>query len=167
MKKRIVQLFGMGAAFVFLLGLVTPSLAVTVSLLSKDPDLKAPLYIATDGVTLFVTGVNSSDTQSIFSLPIGGGKVSRLYPAFNPNEITIIGSNLFWIDPNSGPITDTQILRAPKSGAGPITAIYTGSLVGQPIVDGVGITTDGVKLYTADEVQGRVHRLSPDGSGLT
>jgi hypothetical protein len=85
----------------------------------------------------------------------------------SPNDITTIGSQLFWIDANSGPITDTQILKAPKSGGGSITAIYTGALVGQPIVDGSGITTDGTRLYTADEVQGRVHRLNPDGSGLT
>jgi len=34
-------------------------------------------------------------------------------------------------------------------------------------VDGVGLTTDGSKLYTADEVQGRVHSLNPNGSGIT
>lgn len=39
--------------------------------------------------------------------------------------------------------------------------------MGQPIVDGTGMTTDGTKLFSADAVQGRVHSLNPDGSSLT
>jgi len=38
---------------------------------------------------------------------------------------------------------------------------------GAVFVDGVDITTDGVKLYTADEVQGRVHSMNFDGSNIT
>ena len=102
------------------------------------------------------------------SVPFGGGAVTTLYSNLvSPEGISVIGQNIYWIDPNSGPITDTQILTASKTGGGAITAIYTGSLVGQPIVDGVGLTTDGTKLYAADEVQGNVFSLNPNGSGLT
>src|SRR5206468_2269636 len=79
--------------------------------------------------------------------------------------LTVVGSNVFWIDPNGDPDA-TAIFRASTAG-GAITKIYSGFASGQPIVDGVGITTDGVRLYTSDDVQGRVHTLNIDGSGIT
>jgi hypothetical protein len=124
--------------------------------------------ITTDGVNLYIIAGNPNGTHTISSLPIGRGTLTTLYSDLTtPTGITTLGSDVVWIDANSGPITDKQILKAPKTGGGPITAIYTGALVGQPIVDGSGITTDGTRLYTTDEVQGRVHRLNPDGSDLT
>ncbi|MHC4547239.1 MAG: PEP-CTERM sorting domain-containing protein [Planctomycetota bacterium] len=149
---------------VVLVALATVAHAGPVTLVASAPGLRLN-DITTDGTTLFVPAL-SGTAWSIRTAPIGGGSLSFLYAAFNPLDITVLGADLFWIDPNSGPITDTQILRAPKSGAGPVTAIYTGAFVGQPIVDGSGIETDGTKLYTADEVQGRVHSLNPSGSGL-
>lgn len=144
-----------------------------ITLISDDPKLSNARYITTDGINLYVTNAGA-DVQSILSIPIEGGTVTTLYDAAgyraryaSPHGITLIGTDLIWIDPQSGPITDTQILKAPKDGSGPITAIYTGRDVGEPIVDGTGLTTDGVKLYSADAVQGRVHSLNPDGSELT
>jgi len=125
--------------------------------------------ITTDGVNLYAPDCGS--TCRIISIPVQGGPITTLYTNADvhmpsPLSLAVIGNDLFWIDPNSGPVTDTQIFRAPKAGGGPVTAIYTGVFVGQPIVDGSGLTTDGVKLYTADEVQGRIDSLSIDGSGL-
>lgn len=104
---------------------------------------------------------------------MGGGSLTPLYtapvgsPSTNIFGVTVIGADVYWGDSQSGPITDSQIFRAPKTGGGPVTAIYTGSSVGEPIVDITGLETDGTKLYTADAVQGHVHSLNPDGSGLT
>jgi hypothetical protein len=142
-------------------------------LLSADPDLQEVSAIVTDGLDLYIGG-GSGGVGRIWLLPLSGGATTRRYSApWTPSggscavSLALLGPDLFWIDPNSGPITDTQILRAPKSGAGPVTAIYTGSLVGQPIIDGEGLTTNGIKLFTADAVQGRVHTLNPDGSELS
>src|SRR5205085_2892167 len=55
----------------------------------------------------------------------------------------------------------------PKDGGGPVEVIYTGSAVGEPITDGGAIAADGATLFTADENHGRVHRLNPDGTGIT
>lgn len=137
-----------------------------VSLVATTPD--HPIALATDGADIFASGTNSSGNNSLFKVPLGGGAVSRVYSNVGPSPsgIVVAGSDLIWFDPNSGPSTDTQILKAPKSGAGSITPIYTGGPVGQPIVDGYGLATDGARLYTADEVQGRVHSLNFDGSNL-
>lgn len=142
--------------------------AQVVSLvLSNDAVLKTPSHLATDGAQLLVTGTGSDNNSHIFSVPIGGGAAAQLYNAVNPIQIAVVGPDLFWIDPNSGPVTDTQIWRAPKDGSGAATAIYTGSSSGQPIVDGSGLAADGSLLYAADEYAGTVWRLATDGSGLT
>jgi DNA-binding beta-propeller fold protein YncE len=100
-------------------------------------------------------------------VPVAGGTPNLLYPAFNAMGLTVVGALLFWIDPNAGPVSDTEILAAPTSGAGPITAIYVGSAVGQPIFDGSGLTTDGTSLYAADESGGNVFVLNTNGAGVT
>jgi len=70
--------------------------------------------------------------------------------------LTLAGTNLYWIDPNGDPDA-TAIFRIPKAD-GTITKIYSGFASGQPIVDGVDLTTDGIKLYTvADCRWGRYH----------
>ncbi len=135
--------------------------------LSNDPALIVPDFLATDGTNLLASGIGTNNNQYIYKVSSSGGAASILYNAFNPNEIALFGTNLFWIDPNSGPIGDTQILKASANGSGAVTAIYTGSNVGQPILDGSGMASDGSFLYAADEVAGTVWRLSPDGSGLT
>ena len=142
----------------------------------EDPGMNQPFQLAGDGTNLFVSGVNlnpsdpnrnATSHESIFKLPATGtGTATSIYPAFNPIQVATIGSSVFWIDPNSGPIGDTQILSAPKAGGGSVSAIYTGSSVGQPIVDGSGLTTDGTLLYAADEVNGSVWSLHTDGTAL-
>lgn len=147
---------------VFALALSTQT--VTVTLLSNDPALTYPYGLTTDGTHLFV-----GNSNSILSLPIGGGAVTMLYSNCTPSDpvadMTSIGTNLFWIDPNGDPDA-TAIFSAPTSG-GTITKIYSGFATGEPIVDGASITTDGIKLYTADEVQGMIVSLNPDGSDIT
>jgi N-acetylneuraminic acid mutarotase len=140
----------------------------SVSLVSSnDPVILYPYHLAGDGVNLFVTGTGTNSSQFVFKLPETGGAASVVYNAYNPAEIALLGTNMFWIDPNAGPYGDTEILGAPTNGSGPIAKIYIGSNVGQPIVDGVGLTSDGSVLYAADEVNGSVWRLNSDGSGLT
>ena len=138
------------------------------SIISADPAFSNPRMITTDGPTLFVVNQSSvPDKSNILSMSIAGGTVKKLYTGLrSPSGITTLGNSLFWIDPNSGPVGDTQILAAPKDASGPFHPIYTGSSVGQPILDGSGITTDGTSFFTVDAFQGRVHRLNPDGSGL-
>lgn len=126
-----------------------------------------PSRIATDGKHLFYG--DADPHWAIWSVPINGGQGGKsilLYTSPGPGQMLVIGKELFWIDPNSGPDRDTQILRAPKQGGGPVRPIYKGSERGQPIVDGSGLTTDGRRLYSADMVQGRVHTLRLDGRGL-
>lgn len=120
--------------------------------------------IATDGVNLYV----ASDGPSILALPIGGGEPMILYTNASPCcilSLTRMGTNLFWIDPNGDP--DATAIFGGSTGGGPIAKIYSGFATGQPIVDGSGLVADSAKLYTADQVQGRVHSLNPDGTGIT
>lgn len=138
----------------------------------NDPLLKLPVAVTTDGTYLYIASMNASCCQTdIVRMPITGGPAERLYtisgPSTNVGQIALNGSDLFVIDAQSGPFTDTQIFRAPKDGSGSLTAIYTGSAAGNEIVDGGGIVTDGAFLYTADYVQGRIHRLNFDATGIT
>jgi YD repeat-containing protein len=144
------------------------------TVLSGDAILRSPYNLATDGTNLFVTGTNAnasdpnrnpSSFQCIFQVPLAGGAAKSLYPAFNPQQLAIIGATVFWIDPNSGSVTDTQILSAPKAGGGSVTAIYN-QPGNQVIFDGSGLTTDGTALYASDYSGGGIHKLNTDGSGL-
>jgi hypothetical protein len=135
--------------------------------LSNDAQLKRPGYLASDGTKLYVRGTGADSAAHIYTVPLAGGPATHLYAAQGPIQVALLGTNVFWIDPNSGPATDTQIWRAPADGSGTPAAIYTGAYSGQPIVDGSGLASDGVYLYAADEYGGAVWRLSADGSGLT
>ena len=137
------------------------------AVLLNDANLTHPAQLATDGTTLYVSGGAADSSQDIFSVPVAGGAATILHPAFNPQQLALIGNKVDWIDPNSGPVTDTQILSASTTSGGPTNEIYTGSDVGQPIVDGSGLASDGTTLYAADEVDGTVWSLNPDGSNLT
>jgi hypothetical protein len=174
MQRSILQVLGLLALLANPLGswadiIVTPVVS--------DERLADVRGITSDGMNLYVTatGGGVQPFGRIYSIATGGGMLNQLYGyngasvpgQVNPLAITTSGSNLYWIDAQSGPATDTQIFTAPRDGSGPITAIYTGSSTGQPIVDGSGIATDGARLYTADEVQGRVHSLNLDGTGIT
>ena len=147
-------------------GAAAPNNAVVMPVASGPP-LLGLLDSTTDGVNFYLN-VNSSGTGYVASVTVSGGGITPVFASWgvngirSPSAITAIGSNLFWVDPNSGPGTGTQILRAPKTG-GSVTAIFTGST----ITDGSGIATDGTNLFVADEVGGRVFRLSADGTGLT
>ena len=81
------------------------------------------------------------------------------------SALAVKGTNLYYIDPNGDPDA-TAIWRIGTNGATPVK-IYSGFATGEPIVDGSGLVTDGVKLYTADEVQGRAHSMEFDGSNIT
>jgi hypothetical protein len=163
-RGRLVALIMAAAA----LAVAGSAGAQSVSLvLSNDVALKTPVYMTTDGANLIVSGTGTDNNQHIFQVTPAGGVATTLYPAYNPQQVGIAGANVFWIDPNSGPATDSQILKAPTAGGGSVTAIYTGSNVGEPIVDGSGLASDGNFIYAADEVAGTVWRLNTDGSGLT
>ena len=116
---------------------------------------------------LFLSGVLAGGKQGIVHLdPAAPEKSGRLAPAYNPMGLTVDSNHVYWIDPNSGPDTDTQIWRLRRDGTGQPEAIYTGSKVGQPVVDGSGLAlaADGQSLYAIDEVGGGVYQL-PLGGG--
>ena len=136
--------------------------------------IPAPVLLASGGLLNGPGAITGDNTHlyvgngvSVLSLPIEGGAASIIYSNATPcciPGLTLAGTNLFWIDPNGDPDA-TAIFRGPTAGNS-ITKIYSGFATGQPIVDGIGITTDGTKLYTVDDVQGQVHSLNFDGSNL-
>ena len=157
-----------GGVLVLVFALAAYAAAQSVTLISNDAKLTDPGALTTDGTNLFV-----GNGDRIFVVPIGGGAATELPATVARNlypspifvyGLTRLGSSLFWIDPNGDPDA-TAIFKVSTSG-GAVTKIYSGFATGQPIVDGVGIATDGTKLYTTDEVQGRVHSLNPDGSSI-
>ncbi len=146
---------------------LTITTPVPVPFVSADSALGSPRHLTTDGTHWFVTATHRAGGFHVFRLPVAGGAITSIYSAAAyPYAITTLGNDVYWVDPEAGPITDTKILKTPKSGAGPAAAIYTGSLVGEPLVDGSGLVTDGTKLYVADQYAGKVFSLNPDGSGL-
>lgn len=153
-----------------------PPVTLTQISLTGDALLLGPRGLDTDGTDLFIVlvqrVVGSNRITDILKMPISGGATSVLYTTGPFGSSTVVsiattGPEIFWADLQSGPVTDTEMFRAPKDGSGPITRIYRGIDVGQPIVDGSGVTTDGTKLYTADQFQGRIHSLNKDGTGIT
>ncbi len=147
---------------------------VVTTLLANDASLHGPMELATDGTNLFVDGTNAKTSdpiqnatshQAIFRVPLAGGAATSLYPAYNPQQLVFLGSTLYWIDPNSGSLTDTQILSAPAAGGGAVAPIYN-SPSNQVIFDGSGLATDGTLLYATDFSGGKVFKLATNGSGL-
>jgi len=140
--------------------------SVPNKVLNAGSPLITPSFITTDGTNLYIV---TDGGKKIQSLPVAGGSPTPLYGAQGAMQIAVAGENLYWIDPNSGPYTDTQIWKAPKNGSGVPSAIYTESetagVQDNDVVDGSGICTDGTLLYAADEVQGRVVAMDMDGSG--
>ena len=154
------------------------ALAVIVGEFTGDPSLSRPGYLTSDGVNLLVGGVNATVSDpnrnaeshdSIFSvpLPLGSGGATSICPAFNPLELAVLGGSIFWIDPDAGPLTSTQILSTAVGGSGMVNPIYTGTSADDPILYGSGLATDGTLLYAVDEFAGSVWSMNPDGSGLT
>lgn len=137
---------------------------IDVDLVAADPALPAPCAIALDGASLLV---GNAAPIAIRALPRHGGPSTPRYGLATPHRriagLVRAGDDVFWIDPDSGPAGDTQIFRAPADGRGPVTAIYTGSASGQPIVAGSDLASDGVWLYSADSHHGRVHRVGLGG----
>ena len=165
----VLAVLAAGGVFFFGVGSAEVQ-AVSVSQLSvDDAAVRVLRSIATDGATLYMTGEDPSTTnEGVFTMSIAGGPISHMYNiGAHSQGVTLVGSEVFWTDEASGPITDTEIFRAPKDGSGPVTTIYTGALVGEPIVDAHDVVTDGTKLYTSDRVQGRVQSLDFDGTGIT
>jgi hypothetical protein len=130
--------------------------------LISSGQLSDPAAITGDNTNLYV-----SDGPSVFSVPVAGGPAAAVFTNGTPcciPGITLSGSDLYWIDPNGDPDA-TAIFHVSTSG-GAITKIYSGFATGQPVVDGIDITTDGLRLYTADAVQGRVDSMNFDGSNI-
>jgi hypothetical protein len=121
-----------------------------------------PGALTTDGANLYIGSGNN-----VLAMPITGGPSTTLYPAAAPCcvvGITNAGGALFWIDPNGDPDA-TAIFAGPAAG-GMIMKVYSGFATGQPIVDGIGIASDGAHLYAADAVDGNVVSMNLDGSGI-
>ena len=97
----------------------------------------SPLGLTSDGTSLFVsTCARDSVRGGIFRIGTDGTDVRSLFDTGLrvPWGLTVEGDTLYVIDSQSGPITDTQIFQGPKDGSAPLTPIYTGSQVGEPIV---------------------------------
>ncbi len=141
---------------------------VVVTAIKVDPMLRSALGVNTDGTNFFVNtyGLLGGDGK-IMRFSYVGGPVNicestwGVSGVLSPLAITRAGTNLYWVDSNSGPGTGTQVLKC-STECGPVTSIYTGST----ITDGSGITTDGTRVFVADEVQGRVFGMNLDGSAL-
>ena len=147
-------------------GVTTPAKPSVTRFLAPYSNVKQATALTTDGTHLYASAVMIDDSQAIIRISVADGTVERIHSAHNPMGLTVVGDDIMWIDPNSGPQTDTQIWRAPKNGGRAPRAIYTGSEVGQPILDGSGLEHYGDNLYAIDEVGGSVHRLRTDGSDL-
>lgn len=142
------------------------TVGIQLTTVSKnDPVLVAPYYPAAAGSNLYVTGLGTGGATAVFSISAAGGAATNFYPAYNPKQIAVLGTNLFWISPNSGPYGDTQIFRSATNGGGAAAAIYSGGLSGL-IVAGSGLASDGTLLYVADQTDGNVFHLNSNGTGL-
>lgn len=143
---------------------VPPASAVLVNVVSSTPGA-AWSDLETNGTQLWTGGCCSgvfAGTAGGPLAPLPGGTAPG---SVNAAGITRLGGNIYWIDPNGDPDA-TAIFRVLEGGGTP-AKIYSGFASGQPIVDGIDLTNDGTFLYTADTVQGRVHRMNPDGTGIT
>jgi len=149
---------------------VDPVTGSQTALSVNNPNGYLLTLITHDGTNLYFTGQGTPGNPGLFSMSLSGGTITLLYSSF-PNSlasgggtfgITVLGSDIFWIDPNAGSGTATAIFKAPKDGSGPITTVCSGC----GMVDGADITTDGTKLYIAEEFGGKVLAMNPDGSGL-
>jgi hypothetical protein len=151
--------------------------AVPVTVLYSNPGTGFG-DLTSDGTTLWVGGGLVSPPEAhLFSGSVsGGGALPQLPTTGVPGApagaaapccvvgITRIGGTLYYNDPNGDP--DATAIFSVSTGGGAVTKIYSGFATGEPIVDGSDITTDGTKLFTADHVQGRVHVMNADGSGI-
>jgi hypothetical protein len=146
-----------------------------ISVVSADSRFKNLHSIATDGEYLYVGGSDETQRAQIWRVSLESKEVTEIYSNWWTTRsggwafaIEVLGENLYVVDPNAGPITDTQVLRGPKNGLGQLTSIYTESrtpgMAVYDIYDGSGIATNGSQLFITDHVQGRVSSMSPDGS---
>ena len=120
-----------------------------------------PGSIATDGTSLYF-GVQ----DSIYKVSNGGGSATALYSHVIPsapyiNGLTVLGSNVYFQNANSGSGTSTAIYYAPTSGGGPVSTLCDNC----SIFDGASLATDGAKLYSADYAYGRVGSYVPPSAG--
>jgi PEP-CTERM motif-containing protein len=142
------------------------------TVVSTLPGSTGASSLSTDGSNVYWSAT-ASGTNNLYKAPSGGGVSTLLYTsptgAANPyvNGSAVIGSNIYFQNANSGPVGDTQIFSAPAAGGGPITPIYTGSAVGQPIVDGGDLATNGTLLFSGDDYGGRIFSLTPSGGSIT
>jgi len=118
---------------------------------------------------LAISAVLPDESQAIMQTTMADqGVVRKLFPAHNPNGLTMDSEHIYWVDPNSGPATDTQIWRARRDGSGTPEAIFTGSQTGlgvQVIHDasGIALSSSGEELAVVDQVGGAVFSMPLDG----
>ncbi|UCE46592.1 MAG: hypothetical protein JSW47_13330 [Phycisphaerales bacterium] len=149
-------------------GFVADAPALTLSQIADTGTLE-PRNIAIDqgtGDIYVVVGIPGAD---VGISKVTGGGIIPVYADIDlgyTNGLTAGDGYLFWGNANSGPVTDSQIFRAPQSGSGPITAIYTGVYVGQPIFDVSDLAYQADQVYSVDYAYGRVVRLDSDGSNI-
>lgn len=182
-EKHLGRNWLCAACALLLLVVANRAAAQPLTLLSSSADFASFNAITNDGNKLYVSGISASThAPRIWSLPLSGGTAAPLYNASQwissgslykccASSLAVLGHNLFWIDPYSGPSGQTQIFEAPTSPANtlksPILTIYTAAPE-EPIVEGTGLTTDGLlKLYAGDAVGGTTWSLNLNGSDLT
>ena len=151
----------------YLVSLTNGELTVGIQLRvvsSNDPAIAVPLYLVGQGSALFLTGRTTNGDSAIFSLPTAGGSAATLYSAHNPLQITVQGTNLFWIDPNSGAQSHCQIFEVPTAANRPATNYFTSPGLPGTLQTGSGLASDGLQLYAADENGGGVLRVNANNS---
>lgn len=133
--------------------------------------MSSAMFIAAevDSPNLFLSAVLPDGSQAIMRAHADRrGEVTKFHAAHNPNGLSVSGGYVYWVDPNSGPFTDTQVWRAPHDGSGEPEAIFTGSRSGtgsEAIVDGSGLAVSwhGDALAVVDQYGGAVTLLSLEG----
>ncbi len=120
---------------------------------------------------LFISAVLPDDNQAIMqTTTTDRGAVWKLFQAFNPNGLTADSDHVYWVYPNSGPATDTQVWRGRRDGSGTPEAIFTGSesVSGMELIrdaSGIAVSRAGDELVVIDQVGGAVIALPMDGRG--
>jgi hypothetical protein len=125
--------------------------------------------VAVDESAAYVVVVPpDSDDEYVAVVALGSGPARKLYDAAQPGpnyvtSVAVIGEHLYWGDGASGPLTDSEIWRAPKNGNGLARLVYRGAVSGQELVDVWSLTSDDTRLYAADAFQGRVLAMDTNG----
>jgi hypothetical protein len=141
--------------------------STAVTIVSDNPGLVfGPISL--DGSAAYVTvkevgQPGGGSHVAIVALESGHAKMLYRSSAARSNitSVAVLGDYLYWGDSESGPLTDSEIWRAPKDGRGIAEVVYRGAERGQGLVDVWSLVSDGTRLYVADAFQGRVLTFEP------